>query len=69
MIKATIKSTLSEKEDTKKEGEELLLPDFPGIKATIEKITPADANGEGSVEISFSEPGKPKGKAQLKLTK
>jgi hypothetical protein len=70
--KVTIKSTLSGKEDTKKEGEDLLLPDFPGVKATVVKIIPTDANdpkSEGAVEIKFSEPGKGEGKALLKLTK
>ncbi len=70
---ATLKSTLSGKEETMKEGDELPLPDFPGVKAIIEKITPPadppDPSNPGNVEIEFTEPGKPKGKALLKLTK
>ena len=69
---AKIKSMISEKEGTYKEADEFSPPDFPSIKVTIEKIIPADpANPEspGIVEISFTEPGKPKAKAQLKLTK
>ncbi len=63
-FRVKIKSLLSEKELTTKEDDEISFPDFPTIKIRIKKITPPDL-----VEIEFNEPGKPKGSAQLKLTK
>jgi hypothetical protein len=59
-----IRSLLSGKEMTGKEGDEISFPDFPTIKIRIKKITPPDL-----VEIEFTEPGKPAGSAPLKLTK
>jgi hypothetical protein len=71
-FRAKVKGLLSEKESIAKEGEDLTLPDFPGIKVQVKKINPPDPKdpkSEGSIEIEYTEPGKPKGKAQLKLTK
>lgn len=62
--KAKVKSLLSAKEDVRAENEDFVVPDFPGIKVRLQKIIPPDM-----IEIEFNEPGKPKGKAQLKLTK
>ena len=72
--KVKVKSSLSGAEDTKGEGEELVFPDFPGIKMNIEKILPGvpgsnDPKDAGGVQIDFSEPSKPKGKFQLQLSK
>ena len=69
--KVKVKSALSGAEDTKGEGEELVFPDFPGIRMNIEKILPSNPETKdgGGVQIDFSEPSKPKGKFQLQLSK
>lgn len=69
--KVKVKSALSGAEDTKGEGEELVFPDFPGIRMNIEKILPGNPETKdgGGVQIDFSEPGNPKGKFQLQLSK
>lgn len=61
--RAKIISTISGQAETKKEGEELSFSDFLGIKILLKKILPS-----GSVEIEYSEPGKPSNKASLELT-
>jgi hypothetical protein len=66
--RAKIVSTISGQSETKKSGEEMVFNDFLGIKILLKKILPPGTT-PGSVELEYSEPGQPTGKASLELTK
>lgn len=64
--RAVVKSTLRNvNSEPTLEGRDIVISDFPGVKMNLKKIIPASPDSPASVEIEFTEPGRPPGKFRL----